>query len=80
MSKRITQRVNTNGFVETRTTGVPQGDRPNFDVEVVSPPSHYHQATTATVRFGNNELRLDGRQARTLSEVLSRHFEEMDRQ
>lgn len=77
MSKRIKQK-NVNGTVVTRTTGDPRGTLPNFDVSVVSHPRQSKKATEMTVDLDCVEVSLDGRQARTLYEVLSRHFEEVD--
>ena len=79
MSKKIRQRIDGNGTVSTFTTGHPRGYAGNFDVAITSPPRHFKKSTEMTVEFGDGSyLQLDGRQARTLSEVLSRHFEEVE--
>lgn len=77
MCKRIKQNYN-NGRANTFTTGQPRGDRPNFDVSVSSPSNGQHRSTELRLDFfqGGKRRRLtfDGRQARTLHEVLDRHF------
>lgn len=77
MCKRIKQNT-SNRRVKTFTTGQPRGDRPNFDVSISSPADGQHRATELRLDFfqGGKRRRLtfDGRQARTLNEVLNRHF------
>lgn len=77
MCKRIKQDF-FDGKVNTFTTGQPRGGLPNFDVSVLSPSHGQHRATELRLDFVRNgrrqRLDFDGRQARTLFEVLSRHF------
>ena len=77
MCKRINQYVE-NGRVNTSTTGFPQGGRPNFDVKIESPAFGQHRSTMLTVDVGF-EMEFDGRQARTLYDVLERHFKQVDK-
>lgn len=79
MSKRINQRINQNGTINTFTNGRTEGNLPNFDVFVETPPRNFKKSTEMLVSIGNGlTLNLDGRQARTLNEVLSRHFDQVD--
>ena len=78
MCKRINQKRNSNGTIKTFTTGRPEGSLPNFDVNITSPPRHFKEPTEMTFSVGNKlSITLDGRQARTLNEVLNRHFEKV---
>lgn len=78
MCKRIKQNLN-NKMAKTFTTGQPQGNLPNFDVSLTTPSNGQHRPTELRLDFvqGGKRRRLtfDGRQARTLHEVLNRHFE-----
>jgi hypothetical protein len=82
MCKRINQTFES-GKITTFTTGNPQGSLPNFDVTISSPAHGQHRSTDMTIEFeqGGRRRRLsfNGRNARTLYEVLSRHFEEVSR-
>ncbi len=85
MSKRLQQREREDGTVVTRTSGQPRGDMPSFDVEVATPPRRSKKGTELAIRFRNNDgrqfrLTLNGRQARTLREVLDRHFDRVVRE
>lgn len=81
MGKRIKQTFN-NGRVSTFTTGTARGNLPNFDVSIISPANGQHRKTefdVSTYQSGKRrKFRLNGRQARTVYEVLSRHFNEID--
>ena len=78
MSKKINQNKSSNGTVTTYTTGSPRGDLPNFDVQITSPPRRFKEPTEMTVSIGSLfSIKLDGRQARTLNEVLNRHFKKV---
>ena len=81
MSKRIKQNF-VDRRVTTFTTGTPRGNLPNFDVSITSPENvSQHRPTELTLKFvsggKNRTLVFDGRQSRTLYEVLSRHFEQL---
>lgn len=80
--KRIEQRE-SRGRVITNTTGNPEGTRPNFDVIVNSPANGQHRPSFMNVEVQNENgsfisFQFDGRQTRTLYEVLFRHFERVD--
>lgn len=81
MSKRINQRFENNS-VNTYTTGTPRGNLPNFDVMVTSYSQSQHRPTTLSLDFEQKGKKynfdFDGRNARTLYEVLTRHFEQVD--
>ena len=83
MCKRINQNIK-NGKIRTFTTGTPQGTLPNFDVSITSGESpRSHRRTELKLDFMNDNgkrsrFTLNGRNARTLYEVLSRHFSEFD--
>ncbi len=81
MSKRIKQNY-TDRSVNTFTTGQPRGSLPNFDVSITTPDKSQHRPTELHLDFfqGGKRRRLnfDGRQARTLHEVLNRHFSQVD--
>lgn len=81
MSKRIKQEYNSRN-VQTFTSGQPRGKLPNFDVSIVSYNKDQHLPTELRLDFfqGGKRRRqsFDGRQARTLFEVLSRHFNQID--
>lgn len=78
MSKRIRQNTD-NGNVFTRTTGTPRGSFPNFDVEVFSPSAVSKKGAEMTIQFeGKNAINFDGRQIKTLYNVLSKHFNEFE--
>ena len=75
MSKRIKQTVDS-GNVHTRTSGVARGNIPNFDVEIFSPALTNKKGAEMTIDFeGRKSIKLDGRQIKTVFEVLSRHFD-----
>ena len=75
MSKRIKQSVD-NGNVHTQTSGNPRGSLPNFDVEIFSPATSNKKGAEMTVNFeGRRPIRFDGRQIKTVFEVLARHFD-----
>lgn len=77
--KRIEQKVMDDGTVSTRTRGTPQGDLTNFDVSLTTRPTHHKKATEFVVELSEHvKLELTGRQAKTLREVLNRHFETVD--
>jgi hypothetical protein len=80
MSKRINQQFE-NGRVNTFTTGNPRGSLPNFDVSISSPANGQHRPTELSFDFEQGGRRrkftLNGRNSRTLYEVLSRHFSEV---
>lgn len=77
--KRITQKVLENGAVLTKTVGEPEGELTDFNVSLLSQPVTHKKATEFTVEMdGGVSLRLDGRRAKTLREVLNRHFERVD--
>jgi len=84
MSKRLRQTTQNDGTFVTRTSGQPRGNMPSFDVEVRSAPSAHKKGTELTVRFRNERdgkqyrVTFNGRQARTLREVLDRHFSEQE--
>lgn len=74
--KRIQQKVKDNGTVETYTQGNPQGSLDSFDVRLVTSPTHHKQATEFVLELADSvTLQLDGRKARTLLEVLNRHYD-----
>jgi hypothetical protein len=78
MSRKIKQNKRSNGTVRTFTTGKVEGKLPNFDVEVTSPPRRFKESTEMSITIGDKfSFVLDGRQARTLNEVLSRHFDQV---
>jgi len=81
MSKRINQNTES-GSVNTFTTGTPRGSLPNFDVNITSPDSGRHRPTELSINYEQNGRRrtvsFDGRNARTLYEVLVRHFDVVD--
>lgn len=75
MSKRIKQTVD-NGNVRTLTSGNARGSLPNFDVEIFSPALSNKKGAEMTINFeGRRPIKLDGRQIKTVFEVLSRHFD-----
>lgn len=77
--KRITQKVLDNGAVLTRTVGEPEGELTNFNVSLLTQPPTHKKATEFTVEMdGGLCLKLDGRRARTLREVLNRHFDAVE--
>ncbi len=78
MSKRIKQQIES-GNVRTLTTGTPRGNLPNFDVEVFSPAISNKKSAEMTVKFeGKRAINFDGRQIKTLFDVLTRHFDEFE--
>lgn len=75
MSKRIKQSVE-NGSVRTRTSGSPRGDMPNFDVDVFSPATASKKGAVMTLKLeGRKPITLNGRQLKTVRELLDLHFE-----
>lgn len=82
MSKRIKQQFN-NGRIRTFTTGNPRGNLPNFDVSVSSPAFGQHRPTKTTIDFVDDNgvtrnISFNGRQTRSLYEIFSRHFDQID--
>lgn len=81
MSKRIKQTISENR-IDTYTTGNPRGNLPNFDVNVTSFNPEFKKATEFNISYFQSGKRrvakLDGRQARTIYDILDRHFAELD--
>jgi hypothetical protein len=77
MSKKIRQNDFGNR-VRTFTTGRPEGDRPDFNVFMESSPRYYKKGAELVIEHNGEEFEFDGRHARTIYDVLSRHYEAVD--
>lgn len=74
MSKRIRTFESNNGTTVTTTVGRPEGNLPNFDVTVTSPPTNFKKATEMQINLGDGvTINLNGRQFRTLEKICRQH-------
>lgn len=78
MSKRITTFETGNGTIVTTTKGTPEGNLPNFDAAIMSPPASRKQATNMQINLGGVTVNLTGRQFRTLARLCKAHEEAVD--